>query len=88
MHDLPYNTSGLAEPERLMAQNCTSFDQRRRERIMIIIIYVWKVLERLVPNFPHPIIATLSDRRGKSRTTISNVDVDLYMSQIIGYPCT
>ena len=40
----------------------------------IVIIYVWKVLQGLVPNFSHPIIATLSDRRGRS-CTISNVNV-------------
>ena len=33
-----------------------------------------EVLEGLVPNFSHPIIATLSDRRGRS-CTISNVNV-------------
>ena len=37
-------------------------------------LYVWKVLEGLVPNFSHPIIATLSDRRGRS-CTISNGNV-------------
>ena len=48
--------------------------QRKRERYCII--YVWKVSERLVPNFSHPItcIATLSDLRGRS-CTISYVNV-------------
>ena len=64
MHDLSYN-------ERLKGLKLY-FLQRRRE--IYCIIYVWKVLERLVPNFFHPIIATLSDRRGRSYT-ISNVNV-------------
>ena len=64
MHDLSYN-------ERLKALKPYSL-QRRRERYCII--YVWKVLEGLVPNFSHPIIATLSDRRGRS-CTISNGNV-------------
>ena len=64
MHDLSYN-------ERLKALKLYSL-QRRRERYCII--YVWKVLEGLVPNFSHPIIATRSDRRGRS-STISNVNV-------------
>ena len=63
MHDLSY--------ERLKALKLYSL-QRRREKYCII--YVWKVLEGLVPNFSHPIIATLSDRRGRS-CTISNVNV-------------
>ena len=63
MHDLSYN-------ERLKALKLYSL-QRRRERYCII--YVWKVLEGLVPNFSHPIIATLADR-GRS-CTISNVNV-------------
>ena len=64
MHDLSYN-------ERLKALKLHSL-QRRRERYCII--YVWKVLEGLVPNFSHPITATLSDRRGRS-CIISNVNV-------------
>ena len=64
MHDLSYN-------EKLKAIKLYSL-QRRRERYCII--YVWKVLEGLVPNFSHPIIATLSDRRGRL-CTISNVNV-------------
>ena len=63
MHDLPYN-------EGLKALKMYSL-QRRRERYCII--YVWKVLEGFVRNFSHPIIATLSDRRGRS-CTISNVN--------------
>ena len=64
MHDLSYN-------ERLKALKLYSL-QRKRERYCII--YVWKVSERLVPNFSHPIIATLSDLRGRS-CTISYVNV-------------
>ena len=64
MHDLLYD-------ERLKALKLYSL-QRRRERYCII--YVWKILEGLVPNFSHPITATLSDRRGRS-CTISNVNV-------------
>ena len=64
VHDLSYN-------ERLKALKLYSL-QRRRERYCII--YVWEVLEGLVLNFSDPIIATLSDRRGRS-CTISHVNV-------------
>ena len=37
--------------------------QRRRERY--IIIYVWKILENLVPNLVKPLQFYLSDRRGR-----------------------
>ena len=38
--------------------------QRRRERYCII--YVWKTIEGLVPNFSNPIVCSYSDRRGRS----------------------
>ena len=38
--------------------------QRRRERYCII--YLWKFLEGLVPNFSDPIVCSFSDRRGRS----------------------
>ena len=37
--------------------------QRRRERYCII--YVWKIIEDLVPNFSKPIVCTYSERRGR-----------------------
>ena len=37
--------------------------QRRRERY--IIIYVWKILENLVPNLVKPLQFYVSDRRGR-----------------------
>ena len=38
--------------------------QRRRERYGII--YVWKIIERLVPNLSDPITCSFSDRRGRA----------------------
>ena len=38
--------------------------QRRRERYSII--YVWKIVEGLVPNLSDPITCSLSDRRGRT----------------------
>ena len=38
--------------------------QRRRERYGII--YVWKIIEGLVPNLTHPITCSFSDRRGRA----------------------
>ena len=59
--------------ERLKALKLYSV--QRRERYSYCIIYVWTVLEGLVPNFPPNLItATLSDRRGRS-CTISNANV-------------
>ena len=57
---------GLSYPERLTVLKLYSF-QRRRERY--IIIYVWKILEGLVPNFFSPICAKESDRRGRTCIT-------------------
>ena len=38
--------------------------QRRRDRYSII--YVWKIVEGLVPNLSDPITCSLSDRRGRT----------------------
>ena len=38
--------------------------QRRRERYGII--YVWKIIEGLVPNLSDPITCSFSDRRGRT----------------------
>ena len=46
--------------------------QRRRERYCII--YVWKIIEGLAPNFSNPITSTFSGRRGRS-CVISHVNV-------------
>ena len=48
------------------------FLQRRRERYCII--YVWKIIEGLVPNFSNPIVCSYSDRRGRS-CIVSHVHV-------------
>ena len=59
--------AGLSYTERLAVLKLYSL-QRRRERY--IVIYVWKILEGLVPNLYPPICAKTSDRRG--RTCISS----------------
>ena len=46
--------------------------QRRRERYCII--YIWKIIEGLAPNFSNPITSTFSERRGRS-CVISHVNV-------------
>ena len=46
--------------------------QRRRERYCII--YIWKMIEGLAPNFSNPITNTVSGRRGRS-CVISHVNV-------------
>ena len=56
MYDLPYT-------KRLKMLNLNSL-HRRRERYCII--YLWKILEGLVPNFSDPIVCSFSDRRGRS----------------------
>ena len=56
MDDLPYT-------KRLKMLNINSL-HRRRERYCII--YLWKILEGLVPNFSDPIVCSFSDRRGRS----------------------
>ena len=59
--------AGLSYTERLTVLKLYSL-QRRRESY--IIIYVWKILEGLVPNLFPPICTKTSDRRG--RTCISS----------------
>ena len=46
--------------------------QRRRERYCII--YVWKIIEGLIPNFSKPIVCSYSERRGRS-CIISHVNL-------------
>ena len=46
--------------------------QRRRERYCII--YIWKIIEDLAPNFLNLITSTFSERRGRS-CVISHVNV-------------
>ena len=64
MNDMPYHewlkTLGLY------------FLQKRRERYCII--YIWKIIEGLAPNFYNPITSTFSERRGRS-CVISHVNV-------------
>ena len=55
--------AGLSYTERLTVLKLYSL-QRRRERY--IIIYVWKILEGLVPNLYPPICTKTSDRRGRT----------------------
>ena len=54
---------GLDYSDRLVYLKLHSL-QRRRERYCII--YVWKIIEGLVPNFSNPIVCLYSDRRGRS----------------------
>ena len=56
MYDLLYT-------KRLKMLNL-NFLHRRRERYCLI--YLWKILEGLVPNFSDPIVCSFSDRRGRS----------------------
>ena len=62
--DMPYH-------ERLKSLGLYSL-QRRRERYCII--YIWKIIEGLAPNFSNPITSTFSGRRGRS-CVISHVNV-------------
>ena len=57
---------GLSYPERLTVLKLYSL-QRRRERY--IIIYVWKILEGLVPNLFPPICTKESNRRERTCIT-------------------
>ena len=61
----------LSYPKRLTTLKLFSL-QRRRERY--IIIYVWKILEGLVPNLFPPICTKTSDRRGRTCIT-SHINV-------------
>ena len=47
--------------------------QRRRERYCII--YIWKIIEGLTPNFSNPITSIFSERKGMA-CVISHVNVD------------
>ena len=62
---------GLDYSDRLVYLKLHSL-QRRRERYCII--YVWKIIEGLVPNFSNPIVCSYSDRRGRS-CIVSHVHV-------------
>ena len=53
----------LEYSERLVSLKLYSL-QRRRERYCII--YVWKIIEGLVPIFSQPIVCSYSERRGMS----------------------
>ena len=53
----------LEYSERLVSLMLYSL-QRRRERYCII--YVWKIIEGLVPNFSKPIVCVYSEHRGRS----------------------
>ena len=59
--------AGLSYTERLTVLKLYSLQCRRGR---YIIIYVWKILEGLVPNLFPPICTKTSDRRG--RTCISS----------------
>ena len=61
----------LEYSERLVSLKFYSL-QRRRERYCII--YVWKIIEGLVPNFSKPIVCSYSERRGRS-CIISHVNL-------------
>ena len=61
----------LGYSERLVYLKIYSL-QIRRDRYCII--YVWKIIEGLVPNFSKPIVCSYSERRGRS-CIISHVNV-------------
>ena len=61
----------LEYSERLVSLKLYSL-QMRRERYCII--YVWKIIEGLVPNFSKPIVCSYSERRGRS-CIISHVNL-------------
>ena len=56
MHTMSYE-------ERLKHMNLYSI-QRRRDRYQII--YLWKIIEKIIPNLSAPITCTYSERRGRS----------------------
>ena len=72
MNDMPYH-------ERLKSLGLYSL-QRRRERYCII--YIWKIIEGLAPNFSNPVTSTFSGRRGRS-CVISHVNVGRIGSIIV-----
>ena len=53
----------LEYSERLVSLKLYSLE-RRRERYCII--YVWKIIKGMVPNFSKPIVCSYSERRGRS----------------------
>ena len=53
----------MSYEERLKHLNLYSI-QRRRDRYQII--YLWKIIEKIVPNLSAPITCTYSERRGRS----------------------
>ena len=60
----------FSHPERLCALKLYSL-QRRRDRC--IIIYMWKIVGKLVPNLNTPITWKLSERRGRLCDVLSVV---------------
>ena len=62
---------GLDYSDRLVYLKLHSL-QRRRDRYCII--YVWKIIEGLGPNFSNPIVCSYSDHRGRS-CIVSHVHV-------------
>ena len=58
--------------------------QRRRERYCII--YVWKMIEDLVPHFPIPIVCTHSERRGRY-CVVSHVNIGIIVSGGVPFDC-
>ena len=66
---------GLSYSERLTALKLY-YLQRRRERY--IIIYVWKILEGLVPNLYPPICTKTSDCRGRT-CIMSHINIYIYV---------
>ena len=68
----------LEYSERLVSLKLYSL-QGRRERYCII--YVWKIIEGLVPNFSKPIVSSYSERRGGS-CIISHVNLGRLVSLV------
>ena len=79
MNDMPYH-------ERLESLGLYSL-QRRRERYCNI--YIWKIIDGLVPNFSNPITSTFSGRRCRScvisRVNVRRVGTLSYNSTLCGY---
>ena len=45
---------------------CLKLHSLHRKREHYCIIYVWKIIEGLVPNVSNPIVCSYSDRSGRS----------------------
>ena len=74
----------LEYSERLVSLKLYSH-QRRRERYCII--YVWKIIEGLVPNISKPIVCSYSGRRGRSCIISSfKSKLDCYLKNIADLP--